>query len=116
MSPASVDAAYAAPASSYAPPRSAYTVPQFCAEHGIGRNRYFTLQNEGLGPRTYKVGKRIYISAEAAAEWRAMMEQRSVEQRSIEPPDSKPRPAKPFALKRGNPQTSAHDSQAGSPS
>lgn len=60
-------------------PRSAFTVDQFAKEHGISRTRYFALQKEGLGPRTFKVGARTLISTEAAAEWRAKMEQRSSE-------------------------------------
>jgi hypothetical protein len=89
--------AIAAPVSHYAPPRSAFTVAQFCSEHGIGRTRYFALQKEGQGPRTYKLGPRTYISAEAAAEWRAQMEKRSAE---TERAGVKPAPAKPFTLKR----------------
>jgi hypothetical protein len=59
---------------------AALTVSQFSEAHGFGRNRYFALQREGLAPRTFRIGKRVMISAEAARDWREMMERRTAEQ------------------------------------
>jgi len=63
-------------------PRAAFTVKQFCADHDISRTRYYLLKREGRGPRTYRVGMREYVSAEAAAEWRKRMEQASIDSAS----------------------------------
>jgi predicted DNA-binding transcriptional regulator AlpA len=49
-------------------------IPAFVAEHGISRSLFYRLVKEGRGPRLTKIASRTLISAEAAAEWRAMME------------------------------------------
>ena len=54
--------------------RSLLSVPVFLAEHGLSRSLFYRLLKEGRGPRLTKIGRRILISAEAAAEWRARME------------------------------------------
>lgn len=51
-----------------------YTVASFCATHHISRTHLHTLEKGGNGPRRMKVGSRVLISAEAAAEWRKAME------------------------------------------
>lgn len=56
----------------YDPP--AYTVDGFCEAHQIGRSYFNALRNQGLGPVVYKLGRRIFISGEAAAAWRRRME------------------------------------------
>lgn len=57
--------------------KSAYSPAQFCDQHGIARTTFYALLKEGRGPRTFKVGRRTLISAEAAADWRARMEAES---------------------------------------
>lgn len=47
-----------------------YTIPQFVAFYGVGRTRVFEEINSGR-LKTYKVGRRRYISATAAAQWLA---------------------------------------------
>lgn len=55
-----------------------YTVSEFCAAHGdISRSFFYKLLKQGKAPRLMKVGSRVLISAEAAAEWRAKMEKES---------------------------------------
>lgn len=55
-----------------------YTVAEFCAAHGnISRVMLYKLWNEGRGPRRMSVGRRVLITAEAAADWRARMEAES---------------------------------------
>jgi hypothetical protein len=51
-------------------PRNAYTVDEFCYSHRVSRAKLYLLWQEGRGPRFRKLGKKILISAEAAAEWR----------------------------------------------
>lgn len=50
------------------------TIAVFCDDHNISRAFFYKLQAEGKGPRLMKIGRRILVSAEAAAEWRARME------------------------------------------
>ena len=57
------------------PGADAYTVLQFCAAHGgMSRSAFYQLIKENRGPRTFKIGRRTFIGAEAAAEWRRRME------------------------------------------
>lgn len=51
-----------------------YTVDGFCQAHHIARSYFNALRNQGLGPVVYKLGRRIFISGEAAAQWRRRME------------------------------------------
>lgn len=55
-------------------PRAAYTIAQFCDEHCISRTHLHHLTKAGKGPRLMKLGRRILISAEAAADWRREVE------------------------------------------
>ena len=47
--------------------RPASTIPQFCVDHGISRTLAYELIKSGRGPRLMKLGRRVLISAEAAA-------------------------------------------------
>lgn len=62
------------------PSRSASTIKQFCEDHGISRGFYYTLEEAGLGPRVMRLGRRILISQEAAADWRRETEERTAAQ------------------------------------
>jgi hypothetical protein len=48
----------------------AYSVGEFCARHSISPQLFYKLKPKGLMPATFKVGSRVLISREAAAEWR----------------------------------------------
>lgn len=48
----------------------AYSVPEFCRIHDIGIGTYHNLRQSGRQPREMRVGRRVLISAEAAADWR----------------------------------------------
>ncbi|MBZ9748310.1 helix-turn-helix domain-containing protein [Mesorhizobium sp. CO1-1-7] len=52
----------------------AYSIPEFCAAHRISRATFYNLVNDGHAPRTMKVGARVLISREAAADWRKACE------------------------------------------
>lgn len=54
--------------------RVTYSIPEFCAAHGISQPFYFKLRAQGVGPREVRVGKRVLISLESAAEWRRQRE------------------------------------------
>lgn len=65
-------------------PTLAFTVIGFCEAHGIGRNLFYQLRKDGLGPKVMKVGARTLISHEAAAEWRRRMERATEEAEAAE--------------------------------
>lgn len=62
------------------PARSAYTVAEFCAEHRISRTYLHYLVKAGRGPRLMKLGRRVLISHEAAADWRRQVEVETAKQ------------------------------------
>ncbi len=59
--------------------KDAYSIPEFCQRLGISNSFYFKMQTEGRGPRVMRVGHRVLISKEAAAEWRREREQEASE-------------------------------------
>jgi predicted DNA-binding transcriptional regulator AlpA len=52
----------------------AMSIPEFSKLHSISRTTFYNLLQEGRAPNTMKVGRRRFISAEAAASWRQRME------------------------------------------
>jgi predicted DNA-binding transcriptional regulator AlpA len=54
-----------------------YTVTGFCEAHHIARSFFYSLLHAGRAPRITKLGRRTFITREAAAEWRTRMEQES---------------------------------------
>lgn len=56
-------------------PASAYSIAQFCDAHHISRTHLHNMCKAGKGPRMMKLGRRVLISAEAAADWRRQLEQ-----------------------------------------
>jgi hypothetical protein len=55
--------------------RGAYSIARFCEAHDLARPTLYKLWKLGLGPTYFKAGNRTLISVEAAAAWRASMEQ-----------------------------------------
>lgn len=53
-----------------APSRFAFSIEEFCEAHGFSRATYFSQKRMGHGPREMRVGNRVLISIEAAADWR----------------------------------------------
>jgi len=51
-----------------------YDVRRFCDANNVSRTHLYRLWAAGRGPKFFKLGKHIRITAEASAEWRAMME------------------------------------------
>ena len=51
-------------------PRLAFTIVEFCTAHGFSRGHFYKLVKLGIAPRTMRLGGRIAISQEAAADWR----------------------------------------------
>jgi predicted DNA-binding transcriptional regulator AlpA len=60
--------------------KPSFTIPEFCTNHGnISKSFFHKLVNEGKAPRLMKIGRRTLISAEAASEWRALMEAQTIQ-------------------------------------
>ena len=53
--------------------RKASSIDQFCKDHGISRATFYNLKKVGKMPQLMRVGARVLITEEAAAEWRAAM-------------------------------------------
>jgi hypothetical protein len=54
--------------------RAAFTIAEFCEAHRISRSKLYQLWAAGIGPRFMKVGVKVLISIEAAADWRRQSE------------------------------------------
>lgn len=55
--------------------KNSLTIPEFCHCESISRALLYKLWRLGKGPRKYKIGRRTLITADAAKEWRANLEQ-----------------------------------------
>jgi hypothetical protein len=51
-----------------------FTVAEFCSAHRISRSTLYNLWTAGTGPTVLRVGTKILISTEAAADWRRSRE------------------------------------------
>lgn len=47
----------------------AYTVAEFCKAYRLSRSALYDLWDSGEGPAYYKVGRRRFVSQEAAVKW-----------------------------------------------
>lgn len=56
----------------------AFTIAEFCTAHRISRTHLHNLMRTGRGPRVMKLGRRVLIAAEAAADWRRQLEAESM--------------------------------------
>jgi hypothetical protein len=52
----------------------AFTIAEFCEAFKISRGRLHELDQAGLGPKTYRIASRPYVSMNAAHEWQQRME------------------------------------------
>jgi len=49
---------------------AAFTVDGFCRSHHVSRSKLYQMWREGIGPRIMRIGAKVLISTEAAADWR----------------------------------------------
>jgi hypothetical protein len=54
--------------------KAVFSIDEFCRGHDLSRATFYILQKTGRGPRLMRVGTRVLISVEAAADWRRRME------------------------------------------
>jgi len=57
-----------------------FDVNSFCIAHMISRAHFYNLLKVGLGPETMKLGRRRFISKDAATRWHRKMEQKTAEE------------------------------------
>jgi hypothetical protein len=50
--------------------RKAASIEEFCEAHDLSRASFYNMRKAGIGPREMRVGARVLISDEAAADWR----------------------------------------------
>jgi hypothetical protein len=62
-----------------APERAAYSVGEFCMAHRISRSKLYQMWAAGSGPRVMRIGSKVLVTVEAAADWRAAREAASAE-------------------------------------
>lgn len=55
-------------------PAACFSISTFSVAHSLSEAMYFKLRGQGRGPRELRIGTRVLITFEAAAEWRAKME------------------------------------------
>lgn len=55
--------------------RAAFTIDEFCEAHRLSRSMFYKMACAGIGPRTMKIGTKVTISMEAAADWRRAREE-----------------------------------------
>lgn len=58
------------PAPTKTPPTAVFSIASFCEAHGISQGFYFSLRDQGRGPREMRLGSRVFITHESAARWR----------------------------------------------
>ena len=46
-----------------------FTIPEWCRHRKVSRSMFYKIKSQGIAPKTYNVGARQLISAEADAEW-----------------------------------------------
>lgn len=47
----------------------AWTIADFCLAYSMSRSFYYVLRHEGRGPKETRLGSKILITREAAAQW-----------------------------------------------
>ena len=50
--------------------KDAFNIGEFCQRHGLSRAAFYKLGRIGQAPRIMRVGGRVMVSKEAAADWR----------------------------------------------
>jgi hypothetical protein len=67
-----------------------FTIKEFCETHRINPQLFRKLDQSGLAPKAFFVGRRRLISAEAAREWRQFMWEKFPATRAIDIPGGQP--------------------------
>jgi hypothetical protein len=49
--------------------QATFSIPEFCKWAGIGRTHYYALKKQGAGPAETRIGSRVTIAKDTAAEW-----------------------------------------------
>jgi hypothetical protein len=65
----------------------AFSISEFCRRNRISVQLFYKLKPQGVMPRTFRLGARVLISREAAAQWRR--EREAASQHLNAPPKSR---------------------------
>jgi hypothetical protein len=65
------------------PPQPVFTIKKFCERYEIAPSFFFKLQRQGKAPRTLRVGSKVLITSQAAADWIAAREAETAEQARV---------------------------------
>ena len=65
--------------------KDAYSIVEFCQRHGLSRGSFYNLEKIGQAPRVMRVGGRVMISKEAAADWRREREEAPAKTQAASP-------------------------------
>ena len=52
----------------------ALTINQFCKMYGFTRSYFYKLKDQNKAPKTYNLGKRVYIAVADAEAWHEAMQ------------------------------------------
>jgi len=52
----------------------ALSIEQFCSEYGTTKPTFYKLLKTGRAPRSYTIGRRRFISRDAAIKWQSCIE------------------------------------------
>lgn len=50
--------------------KAAFSVTEFCKMHGFSKSEYYNLRKRGQGPEELRIGTRVLVTVESAADWR----------------------------------------------
>jgi hypothetical protein len=64
-------------------PIETFTIDQWCKRRQIAKSFYFKLQKHGKGPRFFRVGAKVLITAQADKDWVAAREAETAEQSRV---------------------------------
>src|SRR5262249_48579446 len=56
-------------------PQVCFSIKSFCIAHHLSREMFHKMQRMGIGPQVMRIGRRVLVSSESAARWRAEREQ-----------------------------------------
>ncbi|MER8972138.1 hypothetical protein [Mesorhizobium sp. M0800] len=54
--------------------KSSYTIYEFCLRNSMSATLFHKLMAQGLGPKTFRPGSKVLITAEAEREWKLAMQ------------------------------------------
>lgn len=57
--------------------REIYSIEDFCAAYSLSRSMLYKMWRQGIGPRYFKIGKRVLMTVKAVEAWQREREQQN---------------------------------------